>query len=239
MRFSIDIGGELELKLYQAMLLYRNDHRNRHMATVHNVAQKDGEGFPSLGAGQLLASAGLRELTKLLGTGCPVEFLPDQVLARTPDLLAWWTPAARRPMFFRKESELGDVSGKAFPHPALLFVVCHGTLHVRALPASRRPSADTKLAAAPYWNVDDRGAVCAGTMRAPKSLIVASMAAWQHAFFQSEFTHPGGAGRATKRRGGTKALWMGLVGKKRFPQSALIEVEPLEEYLRRLEDAHR
>src|SRR5271165_6238818 len=39
MRFSIDVGSELELKLYQAVLLYKNDHGNRHMATVHSVAQ--------------------------------------------------------------------------------------------------------------------------------------------------------------------------------------------------------
>jgi hypothetical protein len=34
MRFSIDVGSELELKLFQAVLLYRNDHGNRFMATV-------------------------------------------------------------------------------------------------------------------------------------------------------------------------------------------------------------
>ena len=33
MRFSIDVGSELELKLYQAVLLYKNDHGNRYMAT--------------------------------------------------------------------------------------------------------------------------------------------------------------------------------------------------------------
>ena len=44
MRFSIDVGSELELKLYQAVLLYKNDHGNRHMATVHGVAQLKGEG---------------------------------------------------------------------------------------------------------------------------------------------------------------------------------------------------
>ena len=114
-----------------------------------------------------------------------------------------------------------------------------GVLYVRVLSTSRRPGPDTKVAAAPYWNVDGDGAVCAGTMRTPKSLTVASIAAWQQAFFQSEFTHPGGAGRLTKRRGGTTALWRSLVGKKRFPQSTLIELEPLENYLKRLEMARR
>jgi PRTRC genetic system protein B len=239
MRFGIDVGSELELKLYQAVLLYRNNHSNRYMATVHSVVQKDSAGTPVLGAGELLSTASLRELTRQLGTGCQLEFLPSQVVARTPDMLAWWTPATVRPMFFRAGSELGEISGKPFPHPALLFAVQSGVLYVRALSTSRRPGPDTKLAAAPYWNVDGNGAVCAGTMRTPKSLTVASMAAWQQAFFQSEFTHPGGAGRLTKRRGGTTALWRSLVGKKRFPQSALIELEPLENYLKRLEMARR
>ena len=239
MRFSIDVGSELELKLYQAVLLYKNDHGNRYMATVHGVMQQNGDGSPVLGAGQLLSTASLRELARQLGTGCPVEFLPDHVVARTPDLLAWWTPAAVRPMFFRNGSELANISGKLFPHPALLFVVRNGVLFVRALPNNRRPDPDTGLAAAPYWNIDSNGAVCAGTMRAPKSLTVASIPAWQQAFFQSEFTHPGGAGRLTKTKGGTSALWKSLAGKKIFPRSPLIEMEPLNEYLRKLEAAQR
>ena len=93
MRFSIDVGSELELKLYQAVLLYRNDHGNRVMATVHGVVQKEADGTPLLGAGQLLSTAALRELTKQLGTSCPAEFLPENVVARTPELIAWWTPA--------------------------------------------------------------------------------------------------------------------------------------------------
>jgi hypothetical protein len=115
MRFSIDVGSELELKLYQAVLLYRNDHGNRFMATVHGVAQKESDGTPLLGSGQLLSTAALRELTKQLGASCPAEFLPENVVARTPELIAWWTPAAVRPMFFRDGSELADISGKLFP----------------------------------------------------------------------------------------------------------------------------
>src|SRR3974377_136381 len=139
MRFSIDVGSEIQLELYQAVLLYRNDHGNRFMATVHGVVQKEADGTPTLGAGQLLSTAALRELTRQLGTSCPVEFLPDHVVARTPELIAWWTPAATRPMFFRAGSELRDVSGGIFPHPALLFVVRNGALFVRALPMNGRP----------------------------------------------------------------------------------------------------
>jgi PRTRC genetic system protein B len=230
---------ELELKLYQAVLLYRNDQGNRLMATVHGVIQKETAGTPLLGSGQLLSTAALRELTRQLGTSCPAEFLPENVVARISELIAWWTPATVRPMFFRDGSELAGISGKFFPHPALLFVVRNGVLFVRALLKNCRPDPDTRLAAAPYWNIDSNGAVCTGTMRAPKSLTVASIPAWQQAFFQSEFTHPGGAGRLTKRKGGTAALWKSLAGKKIFPRSTLIEMEPLNEYLRTLEAAQR
>jgi hypothetical protein len=50
-----------------------------------------------------------------------------------------------------------------------------------------------------------------------------------------EFTHPGGAGRLTKQKGGVAALWKGLAGKKQFPLPALIETESLAGYLRALE----
>ena len=239
MRFSIDVGRELELKLCQAVLLYRNDNGNRLMATVHGVMQTDTDGAPALGAGQLFSTAALRELTKQLGTNTQAEYLPDNVIARTPELIAWWTPATVRPMFFRHGSKLADISGKLFPHPALLFAVRNGVLFVRALPESNRPVASTKLAAAPYWNIDNGGRVCAGTMRIPKSVSVGSIPAWQQAFFQSEFTHPGGAGRLTTRKGGTTALWKSLVGKKRFQSSALIPMETVQEYLRKLEAERR
>jgi PRTRC genetic system protein B len=235
MRFSIDVGGELELKLCQAILLYRNEQASRHMATVHGIVQTASDGAPVLGAGQLLTTAVLRDLARTLGTACPVEFLPEQVVARTPEQLAWWTPAAIRPMFFRAGSELGNVSGQRFPHPALLFAVRNGALYVRALRSNRRPTAATQLFAAPYWNIGNDGAVCAGTMRAPKSSTVMTMSAWEQAFFQSEFTHPGGAGLLTKRKDGTAALWIRLAERKQFPLAALIETEPLAAYLRALE----
>lgn len=235
MRFSIDVGGELELKLHQAILLYRNEQASRYMATVHGIVRSGKDGAPVLGAGQLMTTAVLRELARTLGTACPAEFLSERVVARTPELLAWWTPATIRPMFFRTGSELADVSGRRFPHPALLFVVRNGLLYVRALRSSQRPKADSKLYAAPYWNIGNDGAVCAGTMRAPKSASVTAMAAWEQAFFQSEFTHPGGAGRLTKRKGGTVALWKSLAGKSSFPLTTLIETESVAGYLRALE----
>jgi hypothetical protein len=61
-------------------------------------------------------------------------------------------------MFFRDGSELADVSGKLFPHPALLFVARNGVLFVRD--HNRRPDRDTKVAAAPDWNIESNVGVC-------------------------------------------------------------------------------
>jgi PRTRC genetic system protein B len=235
MRFAIDVGGELELRLHQAVLLYRNEQGSRHMATVHNIVQSQCDGAPLLGAGQLLTTAVLRELARELGAACPVEVLPEQVVARTPEVLAWWTATATRPMFFCADSELGDLSGHLFPHAALLFVVRSGALYLRALASSCRPGASTTLFAAPYWNTGDEGAVCAGTMRMPKSSSVATMPAWEQAFFQSEFTHPGFAGRLTNRKGGTVTLWRSLGEKRSFPVMTLVKTETLAAYLQALE----
>jgi hypothetical protein len=57
MRFSIDVGGELKLKLHEVILLYRNEEASRHMATVHSILQTATGRAPTLGAGQLLTSA--------------------------------------------------------------------------------------------------------------------------------------------------------------------------------------
>jgi hypothetical protein len=46
------------------------------MATVHGVVQKEKDGTPLLGSGQLLSTAALRELTDLsqLGASDPVKY---------------------------------------------------------------------------------------------------------------------------------------------------------------------
>jgi hypothetical protein len=49
-----------------------------------------------------------------------------------------------------------------------------------------------------------------------------------------EFTHPGFAGRLTKRKGGTTALWKSLADKQEFPIKTLLETEALAAYLEAL-----
>ena len=218
MRFSIDVGSELELKLYQAVLLYRNDHGNRYMATVHGVVQQRRRWNStswSRTTAQYGQPAGAGETAGDQLSGG----VPARTRRRSDSGAAGMVDAGggaahvlpRRIGTCRHFRQALSASGPAVRGAQQGFVRPRASCQPKALIRTAR------LAAAPYWNIDSNGAVCAGTMRTPKSLTVTSIAAWQQAFFQSEFTHPGGGGRLTKRQGGTAALWKSLAGKKRFP----------------------
>ena len=177
----------------------------------------------------------MRSLAQGLGAQVKPEIFPDCVLARTPDLLVWWSPPQRRVMFFGgTDQEALKISGLVFPHPALVFKVLDKNLFVRAMATSSRPCPETHLKTAPYWNTDSRGLVCAGSMRVPESSDIASIPAWQDAYFQSQFTHAAGAVRLTSHPGGFIGLWRSLAGRNRFPVQYLTDAgETLQEFVAR------
>jgi len=202
-------------------------------ATVHE-AKVDSEGSPFLAAGRSLTTAFLRRLSQVLGTATPTEVLPEWVLARTPDMIAWWTRGHARVMFFGgQEKGARDLNGHVFPHPPLVFKVRGRELFVRALAENTRPTGETELKTAPYWNTDSGGRVCAGTMRIPDQLMTNSISAWEDAYFSSEFTHPSGAVRLTKHRRGFIGLWTSVKDKSQtFPADMLTDAkETLSEFI--------
>jgi len=155
------------------------------------------------------------------------EILPENVLARTPDLIAWWARAQHRSMFFGGGSnEATQLNGRMYPHPALVFKIWGRDLYVRALATNDRPSAETRLMTAPYWNTDSRACVCQGSMRVPEEVSAQSVAGWESAFFASEFTHPSGAVCLTSHPGGFAGLWFSLTDSKgSFPTEFLAEAK--------------
>lgn len=110
-------------------------------------------GAPFLDVARPLTTAFLRTLAEGLGACIKPEILPENVLARTPEMLAWWSPARHRTMFFNPAKyQVRHLNGRRYPHPALVFRVFNGNLFVRALVCDQRPTADTALRRAPYWN---------------------------------------------------------------------------------------
>jgi PRTRC genetic system protein B len=141
-------------------------------------------------------------------------------------------------MFFGgTDAEARKLNGLVFPHPGLIFKVAGKDLFVRATAVTSRPGPDTPLKTVPYWNTNSRGLVCAGSMRVPESSDIASIPAWQDAYFQSQFTHAAGAIRLASHPGGFIGLWKGLAGRKTFPVRYLIDAgETLQEFVTRGDD---
>lgn len=233
MNTYLRIGDNRTFALKQAVLLYQDG--TRCFATLHEVKHRPNQA-PYLSAGQSVTTGLLETLAKGLGANIAAEVLPEHVLARTPDLIAWWWCARQRLMFFGAgNKETTALNGKMYPHPALVFMIQGRELFVRALAENRRPGANTPLSNAPYWNTDVQGRVCLGSMRIPAETGVVSLSAWENAYFASEFTHPSGAVRLTTHPGGFIGLWSSLTRPKRnFPVKFLAESkQTLQEFVER------
>ena len=131
MDVHVRIGDNRIFALKQAVLVYQEG--NRAFATLHEVkSQPDGPSY--LCAGQSVTTGFLETLAKGLGASMAAEVLPEYVLARTPELIAWWSRAQARLMFFGDdEPKTRSLCGKMYPHPALVFMIRGRELFVRAL----------------------------------------------------------------------------------------------------------
>lgn len=230
------------LVLTNAILLYRGqaeeDYRGQRadapaFASIHDVEHQDGR--PTIAAGAPLSRAHLRKWTAALGRSAAPEILPDNVLVSHPEMLAWWVPAMVRPSYFALSSPpkglkaLAERTTMPLPYPAHLFVATRGGLGVYALPDSRRPTADTPVLYSPVLNVFIDGALCWGNIPQPKSLIVASMAEYERAVFDSWSTHPNhGQEMTVTGKGGLVRLWDDLAARKaaRFPVKRMKPFRP-------------
>jgi PRTRC genetic system protein B len=222
MKVEVSIGEMHRFELRDALLIYRENQRA--FITWHAVTAQE-QGPPVLGPARPLTKAFVEDLAESLSGGARAEVLPEKVLAKTDRLIVWWTPRRVRRMFFENaEGRAQQLNGKVFPQPALVWRVAHGDLKIRALCDNRRPSAETSLAVAPFWNLSEDGRVCLGSMRDPESASVASIEAWERGFYESAFTHAN-VGRLTRHEGGHDALWAELGGGTRpFPAEALIRL---------------
>ena len=126
MQVHISIGENQRFELREALLVYGD--RQRSFVTRHAVAhQKDAP--PSLGPAQPLTLTFLESLVRSLSGYSPAEILPEHVLAKGDRIVAWWTPACSRQMFYENsEGKASEFSGRTFPQPALVWRVEQGDL---------------------------------------------------------------------------------------------------------------
>ena len=231
MQVHISIGENHRFELREALLIYGD--RQRSFVTRHAVMQQKA-GPPRLEAAQPFTLAFLESLARSLSRYAPAEILPENVLAKGDRMIAWWTPACRKQMFYENsEDKTAELNGRMFPQPPLVWRVENGDLRIRALVEDARPAAQTKLDVAPFWNLSDDGRVCTGTMRHPDSATAASIPEWERGFYESVFTHAN-VGRLTRHSGGFEGLWSELADKRKpFPVRTLIRLpQTLAEFVR-------
>jgi PRTRC genetic system protein B len=231
MQVNISIGENHRFELREALLVYGD--RQRSFVTRHQVRfEKDAP--PALEPAQPLTVGFIEALVRSLNGSSTAEVLPENVLAKGDRMIAWWTPACHRQMFYENsEQKAAALNGRTFPQPALVWRVDNGDLKIRALTVNRRPAAATTLAVAPFWNLSDNGRVCTGTMRRPDHATATSIPDWERGFYESAFTHTN-VGRLTRHQGGFEGLWSELANKRKpFPVKMLIQLpQTLAEFVR-------
>nr|WP_297383518.1 PRTRC system protein B [uncultured Roseateles sp.] len=241
--FSIHTPSENVLTLDQAVLLYHGRSGGA-LATVHEIMTVDGA--PVIGAGRAMTAQAARELAAaLLQRAAYGGFVPETVLYIQGDVLLWWVPPARRHIAFRVGDEHAEAfggreRGEAVPQPGLVFAASSRTWRVWAVKGSRRPTPQTALYQAPYFNVDAQGRICQGNVPVPEGTTVERIDAWNDAFLRSYFTHPNVAGKLVRYRGGAYAFWRDMLDQRyaRFPERVLVDAKTTLGALLGRQEAH-
>ncbi|HTF62253.1 MAG TPA: PRTRC system protein B [Edaphobacter sp.] len=231
MQVQIAIGENQRFELREALLVYYGNQTT--FITKHEVTTQQ-KAAPTLGPAQPLTIAFVESLVRSLGGGAAAEVFPENILAKSDRMIAWWTPAQRRQMFYQhSEGKAGALNGRIFPQPPLVWRVADGQLKIRALAENKRPEANTKLAVAPYLESLGQRHRLHRIDAAPENASVSAISAWERGFYESAFTHAN-VGRLTRHKGGFEGLWSDLTGKRRlFPLDTLILLpETLAQFVR-------
>jgi hypothetical protein len=120
MQVQISIGENQRFELREALLIYGDRQRSfvtRHHVTLHKDAP------PTLEPAQPLTLGFLESLARSLGGTSTAEVLPENVLAKGDRLIAWWTAACRRQMFYENsEHKAAKLNGRTFSQPPLISI---------------------------------------------------------------------------------------------------------------------
>ncbi len=185
-----------------------------------------------ISSGQPLTRQAALEIAKaLLPQAVELIALPDNLVAFAPGTeMYWWLPEGGKHLFFKKDT--GIESG-VMPVPALLFGVNGDNLRVWALKGNERPTMDTWLYCAPFFNVSG-SSVCTGNSNTPDRVRIEDIKKWEKVFFRSAFTYEG----TTRVKGITmKKLWRQLSKgeHRKFPVKHLVYCGKFKDVMRRRE----
>lgn len=207
-----------------AVLLYGANNGGG-FATVHPVTME--EGVPVIKAGTPATRQGLlTALRELTDDRLAPELLPGHILAKGIDHLIWYRPPSRRTIWVKAE-ELGQRSGE-IPIPGLIWLVkpLSGGCSIFAYQGDDRPTAETQLCQAPFFNVWESGGICTGNAEVPRGPEALVPENWENMFFKSWFTHPNTPKIVRGKQGAYTFIKELLDGKRKvFPKAKLLPIK--------------
>jgi PRTRC genetic system protein B len=228
-QFHIHAPGTGSVHLSQAVLIYKDQKGFAALATTHRIEKVDGE--PVIGPGRLMTTRAALKLSADLGKrGAYDGYIPENVLFLNGEAAVWWMPPSRRHISFSTPNHIKEMGaaerGEIVPHPGLVFAAGQNLWRVWAVKGAKRPTPETPLFQAPYFNVDSQGRICQGSVTVPEVGTAAKIDAWNDAFFRSTFTHPNIVGDLVNYgRNDEYTFWRHMLdGRfKRFPERVLID----------------
>jgi PRTRC genetic system protein B len=225
----------MEVNLYQstptyslqhAILMYGSGSGSVDLVTINSVVQT--EAGPVIGEGRAATKAGLLDMLDCVKEAVrkPLELLHPNVIAQNDGCMVWWEEAASRRIVFHSK-EIGKRAA-VVSHPPLLFAVNGESWYVFALTENKRPTADTVLHVAPYFNVWSGGLICTGSTQTPAREDANHPECWTRAFFESAFTHPNihEKNKLVLWETGSYAFWRDMLDGKfsTFPNGVLVSM---------------
>lgn len=205
---------------------------NFNFATVHKIDLIGGA--PQVMPGRPITESDLQALARSLAeadkAAVETRWVDPSVLAQGPDRLIWWTPPTKRALYFKKSS----VDSTTFTGagvcaiPGLVWVAFpNKALYVYAVKGCDRPTQETKLFQAPFFNVWGRGQICVGNAVLPQKEEQWLPKAWEKFFLESHFTHPNFSqkDRLVKRQNPV-TFWKRMLKKPAdvFPENVLVNI---------------
>lgn len=203
---------------HRVIVIYKNNHSITHASWHEVVNGVILEGKP---LSETTLKRALESLNKN-SKGLDKKILPGNVLYHSPEEMIFFTPAMVKPHLYKG-------GGQLRPNPPLLWQVKSKQLRLFALGSDQRPSEDSKIYHAPYFNTTPQG-VCTGDVKLPQEVSPHNQEAYIEGFFHSVFTHPSGH-KNYNYPGSFSEMWEEASRLGYFPVEYLLEYGSLKSIL--------
>lgn len=222
MQVALDTPTEVYAR--KALIIYTNDGNTEGLVMEH--ALREERGHPVMAEGINVTQSTIDTLLQLNAMHT-LLFVPEHVVAVGSSSLAWISPPRKRRLLFQGayDGAVAQLDGQVLPQPRLLFVVRGRAMFVYALKGHDRPGPHTQLCLAPYYNVFSNHQVCQGSMQLPTRTDPACTAAWEDAFFYSNFVKPAGPAKVHAYPGTYRELWDAVIETGAFQDEWLLETD--------------